>query len=83
MYWLTPLKYLLEGMLALLVHDVPVQCDQSELARFHPPPGQTCQSYAGPYVAQASGYVITLNDGLCGFCQYDRGDQYAAGSNIY
>ncbi|KAL2353475.1 ABC-2 type transporter-domain-containing protein [Cryomyces antarcticus] len=83
MYWLTPFKYLLEGMLGLIVHNVPVQCDASELASFAAPPGQTCQSYAGPYVAQAGGYVVTQANGLCGFCQYANGDEFAASFNVY
>ena len=83
MYWLTPFKYLLEGMLALVTHDQPVQCAQSEFAKFRPPPGQSCQSYAGAYTKEAGGYVTTLSDGLCGFCQYASGDQFAASFNVY
>ncbi|KAJ9620280.1 ATP-binding cassette transporter snq2 [Taxawa tesnikishii (nom. ined.)] len=83
MYWLTPFHYLLEGMLGLVTHNVPVQCDQSELASFSAPPGQTCQSYAGPYAAQAGGYIITQNNGLCGYCQYANGDEFAASFNVY
>ncbi|KAK3113728.1 ATP-binding cassette transporter snq2 [Teratosphaeriaceae sp. CCFEE 6253] len=83
MYWLTPFKYLLEGLLSLITHGQPLQCDESELARFPAPPGQTCQSYAGPYVVQAGGYVTTLGDGLCGFCQFANGDEFAASFNVY
>lgn len=83
MYWLSPFHYLLEGMLALVTHGVPVQCEESELARFSAPPGQDCQSYAGPYADQAGGYVTTLDGGLCGFCQYRDGDQFAASFNVY
>jgi ATP-binding cassette, subfamily G (WHITE), member 2, SNQ2 len=83
MYWLSPFKYLLEGMLALVIHDIPVRCDESELAQFRPPPGETCQSYAGPYTQQAGGYVQNLSDGLCGFCQYATGDEFGASFNVY
>jgi ABC-type multidrug transport system permease subunit/ABC-type multidrug transport system ATPase subunit len=82
MYWLTPFKYLLEGMLGLVIHDVPIQCDQSEMAQFRAPPGQTCQSYAGPYTQQAGGYVTNLGNGLCGFCQYANGDEFGASFNV-
>jgi len=78
MYWLTPFHYLLEAMLGLVVHNVPVRCQENELARFPPPPGLTCQQYAGPYAQQAGGYVETLADGLCGFCQYANGDQFVS-----
>ncbi|KAF2719256.1 hypothetical protein K431DRAFT_305280 [Polychaeton citri CBS 116435] len=80
---LTPFKYLLEGMLALVVHNVPVRCEESELARFSPPPGESCQSYAGPYTEQAGGYVTDLSGGLCGFCQYANGDQFARSFNVF
>jgi len=70
-------------MLALVVHNVPIRCDTSELAIFSAPPGSTCQSYAGPYAAQAGGYVEVQRDGRCGFCQYANGDQFAASFNVY
>lgn len=83
MYWLSPFHYLLEGMLALVTNGVPVRCETSELAKFSAPPGQTCQSYAGPYAQQAGGYVTTIDGGLCGFCQYRDGNQFAASFSVY
>lgn len=84
MYWLSPFKYLLEGLLALVTHGVPVECAENELAKFYPPPGLSCQAYAGPYIAEAgAGYVTELTGGLCGFCQYANGDEFAAGFNVY
>lgn len=83
MYWVTPFKYLLEGLLALVTHGLTVQCDNNELAQFRAPPGQTCHSYADPYAEEAGGYVTTLESGLCGFCQYATGDQFAASFNVH
>jgi ATP-binding cassette subfamily G (WHITE) protein 2 (SNQ2) len=83
MYWLSPFNYLIEGFLAAVTHDVPVICDTNELARFSPPPGQNCASYTNKFIAQAGGYVQTGADGLCEFCQYSNGDQFAASFNIY
>ena len=83
MYWLSPFRYLLEGMLALVTHNIPVECSQSELAKYYPPPGQTCQSYTAPYISRAGGYVTDLSDGLCGFCKYANGDEYTATLNVY
>jgi ATP-binding cassette subfamily G (WHITE) protein 2 (SNQ2) len=83
MYWLTPFHYLLEGFLAAITHGVPVICDSNEFARFSPPPGQTCLSYTDQFVAQAGGYVQTGADGLCEFCQYANGDQFAASFNVF
>ncbi|KAF2396877.1 ABC drug exporter AtrF [Trichodelitschia bisporula] len=83
MYHLSPFRYLFEGMLALIVHEIPVRCDQVELAVFSAPPGQTCNSYTQQYVQKAGGYVVTLPNGECGFCQYANGDQFAASFNVF
>jgi ATP-binding cassette subfamily G (WHITE) protein 2 (SNQ2) len=83
MYHLTPFRYLLEGFLALLVTGQEIRCETQELAIFPPPPGQSCDSYAGQYAQQAGGYVQTQPDGNCGFCQFATGDAFAASFNVF
>jgi ATP-binding cassette subfamily G (WHITE) protein 2 (SNQ2) len=83
MYWLTPFHYLLEGFLALLVSGQEIQCSESELAIFSPPPGQDCQTYAGSFAQQSGGYVQVQPDGQCGYCQYATGDAFAASFNVF
>jgi len=83
MYWLTPFKYLLEGFLALLVEGQVIRCETRELAIFPPPPDQSCQTYAGGFAQQSGGYVETLPDGNCGFCQYATGEAFAASFNVF
>lgn len=83
MYYLTPFTYLLEGFLGVVTHNQPVNCASNEFARFPPPPGQTCQSYAQPFIAQVGGYVQNGSNGLCEFCQYANGDEFAAGFNVF
>ena len=83
MYWASPFHYLLEAMLAVIIHDQPVRCNQGEFARFAAPPGQTCQSYTRPYITQAGGYVQVGADGLCELCQYATGDQFGRGFSVY
>lgn len=78
MYHVTPFTYLLEAMLGLVIHEVPVICSSDELASILPPPGLSCDDYMGPYVMQAGGYVQTLADGLCGYCQFKNGDQFVS-----
>lgn len=78
MYWLTPFHYLLEGLLGVLTHNVPVQCVDREEAFFSPPPGLTCQDYAGPYAQKSGGRVRDAGNGLCAFCQYSTGDQFVS-----
>ncbi|KUI72286.1 Brefeldin A resistance protein [Cytospora mali] len=85
MYWLTPFHYLLEAFLAVAIHDQPVQCTDSEFARFSPPPNQTCESYAGAFVLDAGGYMQTASDGsgMCEYCEYATGDEFGAGFSVY
>ncbi|QKX59307.1 uncharacterized protein TRUGW13939_06439 [Talaromyces rugulosus] len=82
MYWLTPFKYLLEAYLGVVVHKQSVQCIGREEAKFSPPPGMTCQGYAGAFAAQSGGYVQDSGNGMCSFCQYSTGDQFAEGFNV-
>lgn len=83
MYWLSPFKYLLEGFLALLIQGQEIRCETQELAIFPPPPGQSCDAYAGQYAQQAGGYVQTQPNGDCGFCQYATGEAFAASFNVF
>ena len=83
MYYTSPFTYLLEGFLGVALHNRPVICAPHEFARFPPPPGQTCQSYTREFIAQAGGYVQDGANGLCEFCQYANGDEFARGFNVY
>ncbi|KAI9813011.1 MAG: hypothetical protein M1826_002568 [Phylliscum demangeonii] len=82
MYHLSPFRYLLENLLGVVVHKVPVVCADNEYARFTPPPGQSCLQYTQEFVQRAGGYVREQG-GLCLFCQYTDGDQFAAGFNVF
>jgi ABC-type multidrug transport system permease subunit len=83
MYWLSPFHYLLEGFLGAAVHDQPVICTQDEYARFESPGGESCESYVGPFIEQAGGYVRTGANGICEFCQYSTGDEFGASFSVY
>ena len=78
MYWLTPFTYLVEGLLSVLVHNVPIVCLDREEAYFSAPAGETCQSYAGAFAQQAGGTIRNAANGLCGYCQYATGDQFVS-----
>ncbi|KAJ5776430.1 uncharacterized protein N7511_001441 [Penicillium nucicola] len=83
MYWLTPFHYLLEGFVGVITHNIPVVCVPREEAQFSPPSGMTCSEYAGPYAQKSGGYVRDAGNGLCSFCQYSIGDQFAKSLNIF
>lgn len=87
MYPLTPFRYLIEAFLGAAVHGLPLRCQQNELARFRAPPGQTCESYVGPFIARLGGQgsvQVASGDGLCEYCQFSSGDAWGAGQfNVY
>ncbi|KAL9103677.1 MAG: hypothetical protein Q9163_001303 [Psora crenata] len=83
MYYLSPFTYLMEGFVGVAVHNRRIVCTSNELARFPPPPGQTCQSYTQAFTERAGGYVQEGVNGLCEFCQNASGDEYARGFNYY
>ncbi|KAK6955362.1 hypothetical protein Daesc_002997 [Daldinia eschscholtzii] len=83
MYPLTPFHYLMEAFVGVAIHDQPVNCKPSELARFPPPPGMDCESYTANYTMQASGKLQSVTDGLCEFCQYKDGDEFGRQFSIY
>ncbi|KAL2789320.1 ABC-2 type transporter-domain-containing protein [Aspergillus keveii] len=84
MYWLTPFHYLLEAFLGVLVHQVPMECVEREDARFSLPPGSnSCQEYAGGFTSQAGGYVTDVGGGMCAYCLYSDGDEFASNFNVF
>ena len=78
MYWLTPFHYLLEGLVGVITHNVPVRCIDREESRFSTPAGMNCQDYAGSFAEKAGGYVRDAGNGMCSFCQYSTGNQYVS-----
>ncbi|KAI9835623.1 MAG: hypothetical protein M1837_003696 [Sclerophora amabilis] len=82
MYYLTPFKYLLEGFLGVALHNIPVRCAADEFARFPPPPGTSCQEYTQQFI-QMIGGSVQEQDGMCMFCQYSSGDEFAASFNVF
>ncbi|KAF9888082.1 hypothetical protein FE257_009347 [Aspergillus nanangensis] len=83
MYWLTPFKYLLEGLLGVVIHEVPVKCLGREMSSFSPPPGSNCEDYAGSFARQMGGYVEDAGNGLCSFCQVSNGDNFGKSFNVF
>lgn len=81
MYPLSPFRYLLEGFVGVVMHNVPVNCADNELARFQPPDGQSCQAYTQSFIQQMGG-SISENNGTCSYCQYLNGDEYAKSLNV-
>lgn len=83
MYPLSPYHYLLEGMLSLVVRGARVRCNYDELAHFASPPGVSCEDYAGGFASRAGGYVEEVGPGMCGYCRFQSGEEFAASFSVY
>jgi len=78
-----PSQWWISGVLAAALHNQPIQCTSTETAKFDPPPGQTCSSYAGAFAQTAGGYLLNPTASAeCQYCPYSNADQYLATLNI-
>ncbi|KAF2740492.1 ABC transporter-like protein [Polyplosphaeria fusca] len=83
MYYVNPSTYWIGGVLAATMNDIPVRCLPAETARFNPPPGQSCATYASSFLASASGYLLDEDAFTnCQYCPYKSGNDYLATLNI-
>ncbi|CCH60686.1 hypothetical protein TBLA_0D01780 [Henningerozyma blattae CBS 6284] len=78
MYRVSPLTYLIEGMLATGVANADVKCAKYEYTKFNPPQGQTCGQYMAPYIQRAgTGYLKDSSaTDQCEFCAYSHTNDY-------
>ncbi len=83
LYWVSPFRHYLAGMLGVILHNQPVECDPIELVSFLAPEGQTCGAYAADYLATHAGYLVdAAASGACEFCKAATGDDFLATLNI-
>jgi ABC-type multidrug transport system ATPase subunit len=86
MYYVNPVTWWLRGVLSAVLPDVQIECATLETTRFDPPPGQTCQQYAGNFVNQIAkaGYLVNGSATQdCQYCPYTTGDEYMANLNVH
>ncbi|KAJ8611336.1 hypothetical protein MRB53_038006 [Persea americana] len=77
MYYINPSTYWIQGVLAATLNGIPVRCAESETAKFTPPQGVSCETYAGNFANTTGGYFLDpANTTLCEFCPYTVGNQY-------
>lgn len=83
LYYLNPFTYLLGGLLIAVDGGLSVHCEDSDLHKFTPPPGQTCGAYAGSWASSAMAQLIDpLATDSCSVCIWTNGDQYLDGFNL-
>lgn len=84
LYYMIPSTYWIGGVISATLKNIPVVCAPGEAAYFNPPPGQTCQQYAGAFAANAGSGYLTSPDATsdCGFCPYSNGVEYMKILNV-
>jgi ATP-binding cassette, subfamily G (WHITE), member 2, SNQ2 len=70
-------------MVKAVIQDQAVVCDDRDLYRFSPPPGQTCGSYASDWATSASAQLLNPSaTENCSVCQWTSGNQYLEQLNL-
>ncbi|ORX47211.1 hypothetical protein DM01DRAFT_1339227 [Hesseltinella vesiculosa] len=79
-YWLDPFHYYIEGLAVNELEHLVVECTDSDLVKFSPPPGQTCGDYTKAFFSYgAPGYIANPNDtqpAQCGYCPFATGPEF-------
>ncbi|KAF9228275.1 pleiotropic drug resistance ABC transporter [Gyrodon lividus] len=76
-YRVSPLTYMIEGLLGQAIGRQPINCSSTELVTLQPPSGTTCGAYMGPYLAHAGGYLTNPEaTSACAFCPFETTDQF-------
>ncbi|OGE51153.1 hypothetical protein PENARI_c014G01283 [Penicillium arizonense] len=86
MYYVNPTTWWLRGVLSAVLPAVQVDCATQESTHFNPPPGQTCEAYAGDFVSQLAKVGYLVNPGAtsdCQYCPYKDGSEYMANLNVH
>ncbi|KAF1940999.1 ATP-binding cassette transporter [Clathrospora elynae] len=77
MYRISPLTYLVSGMMSASIADVSVTCQASETVNFTSPPNMSCGKYIEPYVRDHGGYLLNPEEvDRCSFCPWTTTNSY-------
>ncbi|KAF8557467.1 pleiotropic drug resistance ABC transporter [Imleria badia] len=77
MYYVSPLTYVIEGLLGEALGHQLITCTSTELVTIEPPAGTNCSAYMDPYIAFAGGYLADPNaTAACAFCPFRTTDAY-------
>ena len=83
MYYVNPSQWWISGVLASVLHDLPIYCADAEMIRFTPPAGQTCGQYASAFARAVGGNLTNPSaTDVCNYCELRNGDQYLDLLNI-
>ncbi|TDL19014.1 hypothetical protein BD410DRAFT_752633 [Rickenella mellea] len=68
MYRVSPLTYLIEGVVGQAIGNQYITCAPHEFAIVAPPSGKSCQQYMATFISSYGGYL--QNPDSCNSCQY-------------
>ena len=68
MYRISPLTYLVDGMLSVGIANTYAYCADYQFLTFDPPPPMTCETYLEDYISVVGGYV--QNPSATSNCHY-------------
>ncbi|PNY28748.1 ABC transporter CDR4 [Tolypocladium capitatum] len=84
MYRVSPLTYLVNGMLSVAVSGTNVVCADNELLHMEPPSNQTCGEYMSSYIDVFGGLMTNAHATTdCAFCPIADTDKFLAGVGSY
>ncbi len=84
MYRVSPFTYWIGGIVATELHGRQINCSETELSIFNPPPGYTCARYLMPLEGKAPGQLLNpMATEQCMYCPVTNADQLLAASRIY
>jgi ABC-type multidrug transport system permease subunit len=70
MYRVSPLTYLVDGMLSVGLANTRVQCSDVEYLHFNPPSGLTCSQYLEPYISTFGGSLSDASANSTSVCEF-------------
>ena len=83
MYNVSPFTYVVQALVAPLVHNKSVKCEPHELNIMDPPSGQNCGDFLKTYIANNTGYLINPDaTANCEYCPYTVQDQVVEKFNV-
>jgi ATP-binding cassette subfamily G (WHITE) protein 2 (PDR) len=85
MYRVSPFTYLVSAVLSVGLSGTSVDCSSTELLTLSPPSaGMTCETFLGPYLQIAGGYVTNPNATTnCQLCTVSTTDSFLAALSIF
>lgn len=84
MYRVSPLTYLVGGLMASGISGQDIHCSDLELLRFQPPENATCGKYMVEHIQRFGGRVLDESaTGNCEYCTFSTTDAYLGMVEIY